>query len=284
MLDIIRAAVFQKALDSTKKITTASLTKTVPTAAFWVVFTDAWAFLSIALPKLGVGILIIRIFRPQRWLRISILALCVALNILAIVGFIMTFVQCDPVAGQWDPFRYPQTQCWERSIQIIYSCTVGGISAFTDIAFSVYPCIVVWGLQMATWRKLSTMALMSLGFASFAFAIVKLVSNTALLGSPDINKVLYNGIQIGIWNSIENDFVLSAACLPSVPPFFRACKTFFETHTSPFEHTYLTSFRSPKPPSRPRHADDNWATELAHNAELPGTSGGKNGNDYSESE
>lgn len=127
MLDIIRAAVFQKALNSTKQITPANLPETVPTAAFWVIFTDAWAFLSIALPKLGIGILIIRLFRPQRWLKVSIMALCVALNILAIVGFIITFVQCDPAAGQWNPFRYPQTRCWNRAVQIIYACTVSGM-------------------------------------------------------------------------------------------------------------------------------------------------------------
>ncbi|KAL9640461.1 MAG: hypothetical protein Q9164_000280 [Protoblastenia rupestris] len=165
MLDIIRAAIFQKALNSTRQITPATMLETVPTAAFWVIFVDAWAFLSIALPKLGVGLLLIRLFRPQRWLKVSIITLCVALNISAIVGFIITFIQCDPAPGQWNPFQYPKTRCWKRAIQIIYSCTVGGISAFLDIAFTVYPSIIVWGLQMPTWKKLSTIALMGLGVA-----------------------------------------------------------------------------------------------------------------------
>ena len=110
------AAAFQKALDSARQITAVDASGVIPTAAFWVIFTDAWAFFSIALPKLGVGILIIRIFRPQRWLNVSIMTLSVALNILAIVGFVLTFVQCDPVAGQWNPFQYPQTRCWNRDI------------------------------------------------------------------------------------------------------------------------------------------------------------------------
>lgn len=126
MLDIVRMATLQKALSSTRHITNANLVETVPTAAFWVIFADAWASLSIALPKLGVGILLIRIFRPQPWLRASIMALCIALNVFAIVGFIITFAQCHPAEGQWDPFKHPDTTCWERSIQIIYSCTVGG--------------------------------------------------------------------------------------------------------------------------------------------------------------
>lgn len=127
ILDIVRAAVFQKALDSTKQITPENLPETVPTAAFWVIFIDAWAYLSIALPKLGVGILIIRIFNPQRWLKVTIMTLCVALNILAVIGFIITFVQCNPAVGQWDPFRYPQTRCWNRAVGLLYACTVSGM-------------------------------------------------------------------------------------------------------------------------------------------------------------
>lgn len=34
-----------------------------------------------------------------------------------------------------------------------------------DIAFAVYPGIVVWRLQMPIWKKVSTIALMSLGLA-----------------------------------------------------------------------------------------------------------------------
>ena len=37
------------------------------------------------------------------------------------------------------------------------------MSAFMDIAFAVYPGMIVWSLQMPLWKKLSTMALMGLG-------------------------------------------------------------------------------------------------------------------------
>ncbi|KAI4095256.1 MAG: hypothetical protein LQ339_007315 [Xanthoria mediterranea] len=121
------------------------------------------------------------------------------------------------------------------------------------------------------------MALMSLGFASFAFAVVKIVANTALLGKPDVNALLYSGIDIGIWNSIENDFVLSAACLPSVPPFFRACKDFVQTHTSTFSRkSYSTSFAPPKASNEPKGPDDSGAMELARYDELPEAPPSKN--------
>ncbi|KAL9619122.1 MAG: hypothetical protein Q9160_006211 [Pyrenula sp. 1 TL-2023] len=272
ILNISRAAFFQKGLDSTKHVRPDALPTTIPAAAFWIVFVDAWAFLSIALPKLGLGILIVRIFKPQSWLKITIMGLCITLNLLAIVGFIMTFVQCNPAAGQWDLFKHPQTRCWPRDVALIYACSVSGLSAFTDIAFSIYPGVVVWGLQMPSWKKLSTMALMSLGLVCFAIAVVKLKSNTLLLGDPDVNKLIYEGIRIGIWNSIENDFVLSAACLPAVPPFFRASKLLAKKQfTSLSRRTYVSinSF------GRMSGRDDAQAMELASNGELPSGAGYK---------
>lgn len=287
ILNITRAAVYQKSLISTRRITPTNLPETVPTATFWAVFTGAWSFLSIVLPKLGIGILIIRIFRPHHWLKVSIITLCASLNILAIVGFIITFVQCNPVPGQWDPFRHPQTRCWNRDVQIVYAITVSGISAFTDLAFSVYPSIIIWRLQMPTWKRISTMALMGLGYASFALAVVKLKANTTLLvESPDVNQILYHTIHICIWNGIENDFVLSAACLPSVPPTFRACKLFLNTHISSLSRrrTHRVSFNSLKLSSRSDRPDDTLAIELARNCEPPGTRETQSGVDYSGSE
>lgn len=58
--------------------------------------------------------------------------------------------------------------------------------------------------------------------------------------------------------------MLSAACLPSVPPFFRECRLFLEKHT-PFSHR--TKYPT-KPSSIPVGPDDNWAIDLARYDEL----------------
>ena len=77
------------------------------------------------------------------------MTLCVALNVLAIIGFIMTFVQCNPVQGQWDPFQYPQTHCWNRAVQIIYACSVSGK------CLKIQPCTVsmAWMLNILYYRN-----------------------------------------------------------------------------------------------------------------------------------
>ncbi len=125
---MVRASVFQKALDSARQISPADMQTTIPRAAFWIILSDAWCFPSISLPKLAVGILIIRLFRPARWLRISILTVTISLIVMTCIGLLITYVQCDPIAGQWNPFKYPKTVCWDRTVQIYYSIVCGGKS------------------------------------------------------------------------------------------------------------------------------------------------------------
>ena len=182
---VVLAVSYQLALSTARNSTAADLPGTYPTPVFWALFTDAWAFLSICIPKLGVALLLSRMLRPKRWLKITMITYCIVLVILAIVGFIITFTQCDPVAGQWNPWKYPGVKCWNRNIQLEYAITVSGkcpsssesfkafklinfatlaMSALTDLAFSIYPGVVIWNLNMATWKRINAVALMSLGF------------------------------------------------------------------------------------------------------------------------
>ncbi|KAJ5587720.1 uncharacterized protein N7459_003485 [Penicillium hispanicum] len=293
VLCLIRAISFQLAINAAERISLADFPGTVPSAAFWSIFTYTWAFVSIALPKLGVGILINRVFRPARWLRQAIIIFCIFLNVIAIVGLVITFVECNPVDGQWDPYKYRKVTCWNRNIQLIYACILSGISAFADCAFTVYPSVIIWRLQMPKWTRISTIALMGLGFASFAFAIVKLWANTRLMKAQDTvgiiseshprlsvrsrsNLPVVDCVRIAMWSSIENDFVLSAACLPAVPPCIRASRAFLRSHSllgsRPYRNSILT-FRSSRRSTQP----DSGATELVRHGEPPGMWGIKVG-------
>ncbi|KAI9037668.1 uncharacterized protein KD926_000084 [Aspergillus affinis] len=248
---IVQAAIFQKALDSARELDPKDLPGTVPPAAFWAIMMNNWSFLSIEIPKVAVAILITHLFRPSLWIRVVIWGLCVTINVLAIVGFVITFVMCDPVPGQWDPFQYPETKCWHRSVQIMYACVLCGISSFINIAFAIYPAVVVWQLQMPQWKKISTVGLMGLGLVAFVFSVIKLYYMTFLLDDPPPLDLVYLCAQLGIWNRIENDFVLMAGLLPFVPPFVKACSQFMKTHASSISNRFnstnqLSSLKSYK--------------------------------------
>ncbi|KAJ5164252.1 uncharacterized protein N7500_006082 [Penicillium coprophilum] len=228
---IVQAVILQIALNAAKDLDINNQPGTVPKAAFWAIMMNNWSFLSIELPKVCVAILLVRLFRPALWLRIAIWGLCVIINVVAVGGFIITWVMCNPVAAQWNPWKYPTAKCWPRSTQITYACVSCGISSFINIAFSVYPAIVVWKLQMARWKKVGTIGLMGLGLVAFAFSVVKLYYMTFLLADPPPVELIYLCAQLGIWNRIENDFVLMVGLLPFVRSFFKAC-TNLKAHSS----------------------------------------------------
>jgi hypothetical protein len=131
---------FHLALVHTKQVNPvdpASLPFTVPTATFYSLFTDTWAFLSVTLPKVGVAFLLVRIFRPKPWMRTTIFSSSIGLFVVCIGGFIISFVQCDPVASQWNQWKYLDAKCWPRNVQIIYalvgSCKNGYIQTCLEL-------------------------------------------------------------------------------------------------------------------------------------------------------
>ncbi|GAM89590.1 hypothetical protein ANO11243_076290 [Dothideomycetidae sp. 11243] len=120
-LNIVRMATFQLALVTTRHVDPADLPGTIPTPAFWAIFTDTWAFLSVTLPKVGVAILLVRVFQPPLWQRKIMLSMAVGLFAYCLAGFGITFAQCRPVAAQWDPFQYPDAACRPRYIMMYYA-------------------------------------------------------------------------------------------------------------------------------------------------------------------
>lgn len=124
----MRAVGFQICLSSAVHATMADPAGTYPKPVFWALFTDGWSFVSVCVPKLGVAILLCRMLRPQNWLKVSMITYCLILVVLSIVGVIITFTQCNPPAGQWDPWNHPETKCWYRNIQLDYAIVVSGKS------------------------------------------------------------------------------------------------------------------------------------------------------------
>ncbi|KAF2009122.1 hypothetical protein BU24DRAFT_429047 [Aaosphaeria arxii CBS 175.79] len=239
--DVVRMVTFQLALTYTKKVTIPTIAETSPDATFWGLFTCSWAFISCTLPKVGVAILLIRIFNPPKSARTAILVCVNIFFLYCFVGFFICFVQCTPMAGQWNPFKYPETKCWPRNVQMIYALVGSSSSALLDFLFALYPGYMIWGLKMPLWKKISTICFMSLGFLAFAFATVKVVNNGSLLGNPTIVELFTKVIHIGLWNSLENDFIIIAACLPSTRPLFRRCNTIAKTHLTASRPTRMNS-------------------------------------------
>ncbi|KAJ5263653.1 hypothetical protein N7478_011258 [Penicillium angulare] len=230
--EIIQAGIFQKQLNEAKALDLARAPETIPGAVFWAILMNNWSYFSIEFPKIGIALMATNLFRAGLWTRVAIWSLCIIVNVMAAVGFIITWVMCDPVQGQWDPYTHPNVKCWPRSVQIDFACVTCGLSSLFNIALCIYPASVVWGLQMPRWKKISTMCLTGLGLVAFIFSLIKLYYMSKLADSPEPIELIYKSEDLGIWNRIENDFVLMVGLLPFVPGFFKSFGEFAKSHTS----------------------------------------------------
>ncbi|KAL4871706.1 hypothetical protein BDV12DRAFT_163612 [Aspergillus spectabilis] len=228
MLNIVRAATLQKAINSVRNIDLSRAPDTVPPATFWASFTCVWTFVCLGIPKLGMALLVCRLFRPRRSVRLFVIISVSLLCVLGVVGFIIWYVQCDPVMGRFDRWRYPEARCWDPDIANIIACVLSGLSTLTDIGFSIWPAIMIWKLQLRLSRKLGAIAMMSMGIAASVFASLKLYHTAVMSVYRDPMQMLSRSLWIMLWSGIENDFLIIAASMPSVPLVFRVCRRIWE--------------------------------------------------------
>ncbi|KUL84352.1 hypothetical protein ZTR_06332 [Talaromyces verruculosus] len=179
---------------------------------------------ALFLPKISVALLLARLLRPSRWVKFILVSTSILAFILGVVGVILTFVQCDPIPGQWNPERYHPT-CWNPSIQENYSYFVGAFSALLDLAYAAYPASVFWKMRLANSRKIELSILMGLGIFSGAVAIYK-TSLLRFLANREagIATALYESSRLTLWTIIEANIIIIAACVPLTTPIFRWLK------------------------------------------------------------
>ena len=139
--------------------------------------------LAICVVKLSVALFLLRIGGLRRWLRISLFA-TIALLISSTSAFIIIlFVQCRPVAANWDPTIKKTSKCLPSSaladvsycsaglvpnplnicLTLIFYSFVTVISVFTDFLCTVLPFQIIGDLKVSRRTKISVIALLCLG-------------------------------------------------------------------------------------------------------------------------
>ncbi|EEA22011.1 conserved hypothetical protein [Talaromyces marneffei ATCC 18224] len=172
------------------------------------------------LPKISVALLLTRLLQPGPWTK----GMLIVPSIIGFIGggicsAIVTFVQCNPVAGQWEPERYHPT-CWDPSVMVDFYIPW---AASLDILYAIYPATIFWKMrQLTTTRKLAVSILMGLGLISGGVGIYK-TTLTHLLERRDegTDIALASTHILTMWTTIEADFIISAACIPLTRPVWR---------------------------------------------------------------
>ena len=79
---------------------------------------------SVAVPKLAVTCLLIRLLNPGRRHVIVLYSLSISCIIIVALCAVFLWTQCHPIAALWDPSLVPI--CWSPTVLVTYSILAGG--------------------------------------------------------------------------------------------------------------------------------------------------------------
>ncbi|RDW85707.1 hypothetical protein BP5796_04032 [Coleophoma crateriformis] len=123
-----------------------------------------------------------------------------------------------PVYAAWD-FQYlidGTGKCYSTETYEMIAMINGTANIVTDFVFATLPLPLIIPLQMNPRKKISLIGVLSLGYFACAAAIVKCHLLSAFFSDADYS---YNDSYM-VWNDIELNAGILAACLPTLRPLF----------------------------------------------------------------
>lgn len=117
---------------------------------------------------------------------------------------------CRPLAVNWDPAA-SKKKCWPARVAWVGIIVNGTVSALTDIIFACIAVSFVREIKRPLREKIVVSFLMALGILAGAASITKLTKVKKYTRNRDW---LYDGVDLVIWNIVEAQAGIIAACVP----------------------------------------------------------------------
>ncbi|KAI1396626.1 hypothetical protein F4819DRAFT_123341 [Hypoxylon fuscum] len=179
-----------------------------------VVIAEAISLWTWSLPKLPVATLLVRLFGTYRTKLAPILYSLVAFLIAwVIILTVVTFVQCNPVALNWNPEL--SGTCWDPHIYLGMGYFATSYSAALDFTFAIYAICQISSLQMERPRKILIALSLGLGIPAGITTLYKISTIASLTNAHDLTWVT---VPLEVWTSVESCALIIAAAVPMTGP------------------------------------------------------------------
>ncbi|KAI1169772.1 hypothetical protein F4777DRAFT_571853 [Nemania sp. FL0916] len=177
---------------------------------FYFVTFDISIFVT-GLGKVAVGITILRIFGDASlWQRWAVWAVLILNVVVSFIDFgVITFPCGDPTLT-WSLNRPTTVRCISTKVQLDISHATNAVQIVADFAFSIFPIIVVWNLNMTRRRKVLIITALGLTLITGVAAIVKTIYTIY----PNATVQRY------IWFHIEATLVIVCGSVPTLHPLY----------------------------------------------------------------
>jgi len=184
---------------------------------YWSYYHSFTIVMGISLVKISVGFFLLRLVQGK-WYKRFIIAWIVFLAAftMACVGTLV--FQCLPIKATWNFLLRldPGTKCFSNTTYRNIGLFNGSVNIFTDFVFATLPIPMILTLQVNMRTKISLVCILSLGYFACACSLVKEV--LLLNFFTDTDGLFNDAYQI--WNAIELNVGIIAACLPALRPLF----------------------------------------------------------------
>jgi len=181
----------------------------------WGYFHGIVLVTGISSVKVSVGFFLLRLVQGKWYKRVIILWIVfLFIFTLACVGTLV--FQCLPVSIAWDPVARmsDSPKCYSTATFRAIGLFNGATNIFTDFAFATLPIPIILRLQINLRTKISLVCILSLGYFACAAAIVKEVLLSSFFANTD--NLFNDAFQV--WNDVEINTGILAACLPTLRP------------------------------------------------------------------
>ncbi|KAL4939206.1 hypothetical protein BDV06DRAFT_231163 [Aspergillus oleicola] len=176
--------------------------------------------LGISLVKISIGFFLMRFTNQKKFLKPFIFGSLIFLALFTIACMLTLILQCIPVPAAWDSeLRQKKgTKCYSSATYLKIGKFNSSINIVTDFIYATLPVFMFYDIQVNRRTKASLMGILSLGYFACAAAIVKAVLQSRVYDEPE----MYRDADYHIWNSVELNVGIIAACFPTIKPLVKS--------------------------------------------------------------
>ncbi|WQF78866.1 hypothetical protein CDEST_03880 [Colletotrichum destructivum] len=168
-------------------------------------------FASVALPKMGIVCLYLRVFNWKGTMRTVAHALLATLAATSVSFIVTACLQCQPIAFWWDR-TIPGGRCVD--VQAFFHAQ--SIPGFVlDFVIMALPLGTIWGLKLPMHKRIALVGIFMVG--SFG-VVASIIRAYIFFQTSAFTDRTWASVGLVGWSIIETGTYIIAACLPHLRP------------------------------------------------------------------
>ncbi|KAM3427939.1 hypothetical protein MY4824_009127 [Beauveria thailandica] len=179
-------------------------------------------FFSIMCPcfgRISFALMLLSLTPPTVIRRGLLWTVIITAFIIDVGTLIISFSQCSPMAAFWDGRENPD--CWPKEVQRDAGFFQGSYGSAVDLTLAAFPASLFWNLRMSLKQRISLSVMMGFGVFAMAASIFKTVELQAITNTENVT---YEMAKLAIGWTLEANFVLIAASIPTLRPILKSKK------------------------------------------------------------